>query len=225
MEISKEQLLQIDKYMYACGIKFYDVRIEIVDHFANILEQKLEEDPALNFKQEIVNIHKNFSDSGFSKLLKEKTKWVTKKFYKQTLKHFIAFFKLPKIILSATLFCVLYLLMHMFENKEYFFLWAHGFTLLLVANIGYQNWKNKGKERELFLVLDKTDHFIQIVNFVFILFNTIINFRNEESFLNPAHSNIHLSVFVVLLLFYWSGEAVFSQNEKLVKKQYPNILV
>jgi hypothetical protein len=225
MDVSKEQLLQIDNYIFVCGIQFYNVRTEIVDHFANILEQKLANNPALDFKQEIINIHKNFSDNGFKKLLKEKTKWVTKKFYKQTLKHFIAFFKLPKIILSVALFCLLYLLMHVFENKEYFFLWAHGFTLLLVANIAYQNWKNKGKERETFLVLNKTDHFIQIVNFVFILFNTLTNFRNDQSFLNPAHNNIHLSVFVVLLLFYWSGEAVFSQNKKEIKKQYPNILV
>jgi hypothetical protein len=225
MEISKEQLLQIDKYIYACGIRFYDVRIEIVDHFANILEQKLTKNPELDFKQEIINIHKNFSDNGFKKLIKKKTNAVQKQFYKHSLKHLVTFFKLPKIILSGALFYVLYLLMHVFENKDYFFLWAHGFTLLLVANIAYQNWKNKGKEGETFLVLNKADHFIQIVNLVFISFNTITNFRNNQSFLNPTHNNIHLFVFVVLLLFYCSGEAVFSQNEKLVQKQYPNILV
>jgi hypothetical protein len=56
MELTKEQLLQIDNYIYSCGIKFYDVRTEIVDHFANILEQKLDKNPDLNFKKEIENI-------------------------------------------------------------------------------------------------------------------------------------------------------------------------
>ena len=64
-----------------------------------------------------------------------------------------------------------------------------------------------------------------MVHFVFISFNTIIDFRNEESFLNATHNNSQLIAFVVLLVFYWSGEAVFSQNKKLVQKQYPNILV
>ena len=225
MDLSKEQLLQIDNYIFVCGIQFYDVRTEIVDHFANILEQKLEENPALNFKQEIINIHKNFSDNGFKKLLKEKTKSVTKKFYKQSFKHFITFFKLPKIIISVALFYGLYLLMNRFGDKEVFFLFVNGFTLLLVARIFYQHWKNERNKREPFLVLNKTNSFLQVVNFVFISFNSIFNFRNEESFLNPAHNNIQLFAFVILLLFYWSGEAVFSQNEKLVQKQFPNILL
>lgn len=50
MELTKEQLLQIDNYIFSCGIKFYDLRAEIVDHFANVLEQSLEENPTLNFK-------------------------------------------------------------------------------------------------------------------------------------------------------------------------------
>ena len=74
MELTKQQLLQIDNYIYVCGIKYYDVRTEIVDHFANILEQKLDKNPNLNLKKEIVNIHRNFSGRGFSKLLKQKTK-------------------------------------------------------------------------------------------------------------------------------------------------------
>jgi len=225
MDLSKEQLLQIDNYIFVCGIQFCDVRTEVVDHFANILEQKLEENPALNFKHEIINIHKNFSDNGFKKLLEEKTKSVTKKFYKQSFKHFITFFKLPKIIISVALFYGLYLLMNKFEDKEFFFLFINGFILLLVLRIFYQHWKNERNKREPFLVLNKTNSFLQVVNFVFIAFNTVIDFRNEESFLNATHNNCQLFAFVILLLFYWSGEAVFSQNEKLVQKQFPNILL
>ena len=225
MDLSKEQLLQIDNYIFVCGIQFYDVRTEVVDHFANILEQKLEENPALNFKHEIINIHKNFSDNGFKKLLEEKTKSVTKKFYKQSFKHFITFFKLPKIIISVALFYGLYLLMNKFEDKEFFFLFINGFILLLVLRIFYQHWKNERNKREPFLVLNKTNSFLQVVNFVFIAFNNVIDFRNEESFLNATHNNCQLFAFVILLLFYWSGEAVFSQNEKLVQKQFPNILL
>ena len=85
MELSKEQLLQIDNYIFVCGVKYHDVRAEIVDHFANILEQKLDENPDLNFKKEIENSHRNFSGRGFSKLLEEKKKSVTRMFYKQSL--------------------------------------------------------------------------------------------------------------------------------------------
>ena len=121
MELSKEQLLQIDNYIYVCGIQFYDVRTEIVDHFATILEQKLDKNPDLDFKQEIINIHKNFSDSGFQYLLKVKYRAVTKKFYKQSFHHFLTFFKFPKVIVSGFLFLILFQMMDLFEDKEAFF--------------------------------------------------------------------------------------------------------
>jgi hypothetical protein len=223
MEISKEQLLQIDKYMYACGNKFYDVRIEIVDHFANILEQKLEEDPALNFKQEIVSIHKNFSDSGFSKLLKEKTKWVTKKFYKQTLKHFIAFFKLPKIILSAATFYGLFLLMKEFGNKENFFNILQGVALLLSFRLLFNvNMRNTKKEQ--FLSINITHSFFN----VFYLLVMLFRFLDSQMLLNLLggfYQIFHIGVYVLLFLFYWSGEYVYRQNKIEVQKQYSNILV
>ncbi|WP_226789150.1 hypothetical protein [Polaribacter reichenbachii] len=64
-----------------------------------------------------------------------------------------------------------------------------------------------------------------MLNFIFICFNSITNFRSEESFINPTENNLHLGVFVLLLLFYWSGESVFYQNKKMVKEQYPNVIV
>lgn len=225
MELTKEQLLQIDGYISACGIKFYDVRTEIVDHFANILEQKLDENPDLNFKKEIINIHRNFSDRGFNKLLEEKTKSVNKKFYKNSLKHLITFFKLPKIIVTVAVFYLLFLVMNLFEDKENFFFSLYAALLFIVVRIFYQHRKTKKHQKEPFLVLNKTNNFLQILNFIFICFNSITNFRSEESFLNPMHNNIHLGVFVLLLLFYWSGETVFHQNKKMVKEQYPNVIV
>lgn len=225
MELTKEQLLQIDNYILSCGIKYYDVRAEIVDHFANILEEKLAKNPELDFKKEIINIHRNFSGSGFSKLLEEKTKSVQKKFYKQSLKHLITFFKLPRIIITIALFYALFLLMNLFEDKKDFFFWAYTFLLFIVFRIFYQNKKTKKEKIERFLVLNKTSVFLQMLNFIFICFNSITNFRSEESFLNPIHNNIQLAIFVLLLLFYWSGEYVFHQNKKLVREQYPNVIV
>ncbi|WP_158840029.1 hypothetical protein [Polaribacter sp. L3A8] len=225
MELSKEQLLQIDNYIFSCGIKYYDVRTEIVDHFANILEEKLAKNPNLDVKKEIINIHRNFSDRSFSKLLKEKTKSVHKKFYKQSFKHFVSFFKLPKIIFTGVLSYLLFLMMNLFHDKENFFFWTYTFLLFLIVRIFYQSFKTKKQQKERFLVLNKTNNFLQLFNFIFISFNFLTNLRSDESFLNPIHNNIQLSIFILLLLFYWSGEYVFYQNRKTVKEQYPNVIV
>ena len=225
MELTKEQLLQIDTYIAVCGIKYYDVRAEIVDHFANILEQKLDDNPNLDFKKEIENIHRNFSDKGFSKLLKEKTNSVTKIFYKDSLKHLISFFKLPKIIFTGVLFYGLFLLMNLFENKENYFNIVTGFGFFLILLIFRQIYISKKQDKEPFLKLGMNTDFLQLFNFTIISFNSITIFRNSESFLNATYNIIQLGIFVIIFLFFLATEYVFYQNKKLIKEQYPNILV
>ena len=223
MELTKEQLLQIDNYIFSCGIKFYDVRAEIVDHFANILEQSLEENPTLNFKQEIINIHKNFSENGFKKLLKEKTKSVQKRFYKASLKHLITFFRFPKIIVSGGFFYFLILIMNLVEDKEVFFsilsfiLLFLGFRLLFNVNMRNSN-------KQTFLVLNMTLNFFNSFYLLVMIFNFSASHRIIGSFFNFTDNYIYLGIFTLLILFYWSGEYVYYQNKKEVIKQYPNLV-
>ena len=224
MELTKEQLLQIDNYIFSCGIKFIDIRAEIVDHFANILEQKLEENPTLNFKQEIINIHKNFSENGFKKLLKEKTKSVQKRFYKASLKHLITFFRFPKIIVSGGFFYFLILIMNLVEDKEVFFsilsfiLLFLGFRLLFNVNMRNSN-------KQTFLVLNMTLNFFNSFYLLVMIFNFSARHRIIGSFFNFTNNYIYLGIFTLLILFYWSGEYVYYQNKKEVIKQYPNLVV
>ena len=224
MELTKEQLLQIDNYIFSCGIKFYDLRAEIVDHFANILEQSLEENPTLNFKQEIINIHKNFSENGFKKLLKEKTKSVQKRFYKASLKHLITFFRFPKIIVFGGFFYFLILIMNLVEDKEVFFsilsfiLLFLGFRLLFNVNMRNSN-------KQTFLVLNMTLNFFNSFYLLVMIFNFSASHRIIGSFFNFTDNYIYLGIFTLLILFYWSGEYVYYQNKKEVIKQYPNLVV
>ncbi len=225
MELTKEQLLQIDNYVFSCGIKYYDVRSEIVDHFAIILEERLAKNPDLDFKKEIRNIHRNFSDSGFSKLLKEKTKSVHKKFYKQSFKHLITFFKLPRILISVGLFYTLFLLMNLFEDKESFFqiLTGIGFIYIFIFFFGF--FIRKKKKKEVFLALNMNNNLFNVIHNAVILFNFITTVRGSESHLNSLHNNIQLAIFVLFILFLWSTANVYQQNKKLVKEQYPNVIV
>ena len=123
------------------------------------------------------------------------------------------------------MFYGLFLGMNLFNNKQDFFFWLYSFLLILIIRIFYQSWKTKKQQKERFLVLNKTNNFLQMLNFIFISFNFITTLRSEVSFLNPTHNNVQLGIFVLLLLFYWSGESVFNQNKKNIRKDYPNVIV
>ncbi len=132
MELTKEQVRDVDGYLWSFGIKYYDVRAEIIAHFASKLEERLDEYSALNFKQEIVKIHLEFDENGFKYFLEQKKKSVKKKFDVLTLKHLKTFFKLSKIIISVALFCILVYLMNLHDDPKSFFSIVNGFFLFVV---------------------------------------------------------------------------------------------
>lgn len=225
MQLSDQQIQEIDNYISACDIKFYDVKTEIVDHFASILEEQLDNEPNLNFKKAIIEEHKKFSDKGFKRLLEEKTKTTHKRFIKQTLINFKSFFKLPRIIITISFYFILYKLMPYFNETVSFFQVLTGFGLILVLQLGVRMYINNKQKKEKFLALNRTMLFYQIVSNMAIWFNLILSFRSDKSYLNNSYNNIHLGVFVIMMLLYWSMEYVYQQNRNLVIKQYPNILV
>jgi len=225
MELTKKQLQELDTYISCCGIKYYDVKVEIVDHFAIVLEQRLAENPALDFKEEIINIHKNFSDTGFYNLLKEKTKAVHENFYRYTLKHLLRFFRLPKILISMTLFLGLNEILKTTDDKSNFFFALSVIGILIMLQMLLRVSVKRKKNKDSFLVLNKSESFMQLINFLFISYNSSVNFRSELSFENELYNLIHIGVYVLFILFYFSGEYVFRQNKKMVLEQYPNIIV
>ena len=225
MKLTTEQIQQIDDYIAACDIKWYDVKMELVDHFATSLESKMEENPTLDFKEAIVNEHKSFSDQGFKKLLKTKTKAVEKQFYKQVFRHLKSFFTLPKIFISASIFYGLVLLLNLFKNKEYLFLGLTFILLAIVVQLLLRITSYKKNNRTPFLILDRTNIFLQLFNGIMIIFSNITSFRTEESFNNSTFNYIQLGVFVLIILFYWCAEYVFFMNKKYVKINYPEIAI
>lgn len=218
MEITKEQLTQIDNYLTTCKIKYEDVKKELVDHFASILEIKLQDNPKLDFHQELENIHKNFGKNGFKDLLDEKTKSVTKQFYKQSFLELQSFFTIPKIILSLSLFFGLWQLMQWNEDKGSFFsilgiiLIFLGFRLLFLINI-------RNSKKVNFLALDITEHFFNKFYLGVMIFNFFVRF-DKETYLNQFYILTLLIAFFLLVLFYWCGEYVFYQKKKYVEKIY-----
>ncbi len=224
MELSVEQIKQINGYLYVCGIKWYDVREEMADHFASILEVKLAKNPNIDFKKEIIKIHKNFSNTGFKEFIQSKEKAVNKKFYITLLHHLKTFFKLPKVIISVGLFYGLLFVMNLFDNKETFFNYIYGFSFLLIIQLLIRVKGNHSEKK--YLLLDRTKNFLGLTYALFYIgMIQTGTYRSSESFQNQIHNTIVLGFFVLFLFIYWSGEYVYFQNKKDIEKQYPNLIV
>ena len=218
MEISKEQLTQIDNYLMKCKVKYEDVKKELVDHFASVLEVKLQENPKLDFHQELENIYKNFGENGFKDLLDEKKKSITKQFYKSTFTELKQFLSIPKIVITVFFSLVLWKLMAQSSDKVAFFsilsfvLIFLGFRLLFLINI-----RNSTKRH--FLTLEITAHFFNSFYVCVMIFNFLASFKNE-TVTNLFFRIPLLLAFIILLLFYCCGEFVFYKKRKELLRIY-----
>jgi len=224
MKLSQEQIQQIDRYITACGIEWIEVRAELVDHFANSLEEKLAINPTLDFTHAIVEEHKSFSDNGFKKLLETKKAAVHKQFYHQVFINLKSFFKLPKIIISIAVFYGLVLIMNLVNNKELFFMILAITLFLLVVQALVRTAIEKKSKNNNFLMLNRTELIFQLYNFLMIVFLQITQFRTENSFQNANYNYLQLAIFVLLMLFYWCMEYVYLENKKYVQQNYPQFV-
>ena len=221
MELTKEQIKQIDSYLNACRVTFEDVKKELIDHFASILEVKLKEKRIVNFQEELQQIHKDFGENGFKTLLDEKKKSITKQFYKSTFTELKQFFSIPKIVITVFFSIVLWQIMELSSDKSNFFtilsfvLIFLGFRLLFLINI-----RNSTKRH--FLTLQITEHFFNSFYACVMIFQIFPDFEKEK-FNDPFFTIPLLLAFIILVLFYCSGEFVFYKKRKELLALYKPI--
>jgi len=223
MTLSKEQIRELNTYFCKYGIKWYDIRLELIDHFANILEVQLKKDPNLDFKEAIITIHKSFGSSGFKKLLANKTKALKKQFYKSAFKYFIGFFKLPRIILTTLAYWGLIQLYRIFDIKNIGFY----FLLILVSfiffKIIYHFLKSEIPNGKSFLILRYGILYLHKIQ-SFIIATSVIMVLNQ----NIDKNNIYyiysiVGFYLLVTLFLISCKYVFHHLKQEIKQQFPNL--
>ena len=74
-------------------------------------------------------------------------------------------------------------------------------------------------------IMDKAIIILNSSYGIFINFSNITVLRTEESFNNVNYNYIQIGIFVLLMLFYWCAEYVFSMNKKYIKANYPEIAI
>jgi Na+/melibiose symporter-like transporter len=101
-------------------VEWYDVQTELVDHLANGIEEQWKESPNATFDDALKNEFKKFGVFGFMEIVEQKTDALSKYYIKEVLQYLKEFFKLPKIIITLFSVWVVFKLMQLFQNKDYF---------------------------------------------------------------------------------------------------------
>ncbi len=70
--LSDAQIKKLFEFCEKKQVRYYDVQLELVDHLANSIEEKMEANPLLSFEEALQIVYKDFGIFGFSHIIREK---------------------------------------------------------------------------------------------------------------------------------------------------------
>ena len=219
-ELTVAQIEALFKFMRSKYVRYYDVQIELVDHFASAIEAMWEENPAMTFEQGIDKVYAEFPITGFNNLIQEKTSVLTKKIRRHAWKEVKNYFQIPKIMLTLLVFTLLYLLFSSVQ-EPLMYAYAIWFVVFMGSSYMIRRLRDQGSKKQDFLVLNTLMYSEAVITLaICIPPHDIIGFGLWSNWATVALSI--LSVFVILFCVghYKVACSIFEEW----KVQYPQFV-
>lgn len=227
MKLTQEQICYLYEFTRQHYVEYYDLQTELVDHLANSIEEQWQENPKLFFETALNIEFKKFGIFGFMDVVEKRQKALSKKYYKLIWKHFIEFFKLPKIILTIFLIQLVYLILKNCSIYSDIFFWAY----LLVTVFSFRKmFLDKQKLDSKKAKLEKRWLFKEIIvgcggsPVIFVFPYQIMNhFHNDlTSNLKDPKIVLFYSIFLVFytIYAYIVQKVIPSKAEEYLKQTY-----
>tara|TARA_R110002096_G_C14592010_1_gene722089 strand:+ start:708 stop:1403 length:696 start_codon:yes stop_codon:yes gene_type:complete len=218
MELTKEQIKFIDHRLENEGIKYWDIRIEMLDHVVSDVEQNLKpENSAYEFKEivqqsfENLGWKENFNGGGFDHINKEGWKYVGKQYRKLYFQGFLDFFKdYKKLSLFIIGFFLLYTLTESVSKRAFYIINTIIFSLPVLFSF-FQYYKVFRKKLGKSIHRDYGLHYMVSSFFIFNMFFQLM--KNDDFLTIPVeYHNIILLIIVPLhIVFSISGYQVYKK--------------
>ncbi|WP_296315208.1 hypothetical protein [Winogradskyella sp. UBA3174] len=168
MKLSKEEIQFIDNYLIKNEVKYWDVRLELLDHIVSAVEDKIVNN-GISFNEALLEVHRGFgnqfiefgvaksdvfekglyqSNIGFKKFIRQKQKEVGRKYRKITWKHLKIKFTNIQFLIEYIAFVLLFISIYKFSPKSSFLI---GLLVLILPNIYsvYYFFKDKSARKSL----------------------------------------------------------------------------
>lgn len=221
---------QIDELFAFCRrhyVHYYDVQLELVDHLANAIEEKMLADKKLSFENALNIVYNGFGYKGFAGVVASKEMIVEKQWKKLRWSYFIAYFEWPKAALTIMLFVISFLIQETsnIEFQEWCLIIFPALFFLYELFVSLKCYKRSKKAKDKLLVIRYAYVFPLASLLYFDIFFSINQYSFKHWFNLPeltAYSFYQLAVIFILLFLF--SLAYQSTTEKILvqaETQYP----
>ena len=218
-QVTPAQIEALFKFMRSKYVRYYDVQIELVDHFASAIEAMWEENPTMTFEQGVDKVYAEFPITGFNNLMNEKIQAIQNRIKKHTWKEVKAYLTIPKIALTLLL-CAIFNIIYSIIPYPYWF--AYGIILSITFLSFFILKRNIKKEQNKtkFLVLELLIGSQSL--FSFIEYMPVYGMHSEQF---PDWASIPFSIVTVFaILIAYGHYQVSSAILEEWKQQFPQFV-
>ena len=215
MELTKEQIKHIDHRLENEGVKYWDIRIEMLDHISSDVEKRIQSGE--KFKDAVQN---SFIFSGWNGSFKELTKSrlfginkiIRKQYFNQIKAFFTNFRSLFIILFLVSIYYLLFLSasLKIFKIVMMFILFC---PIIYGVFLHFSEFSKKGKSGYL-------TYSSFYIFFSFLLLNVVIQFVKPNGII-PVTKETHLMVWFIVTslngIFSTAGILVHLKTSKKIK--------
>lgn len=200
-EVQYESLFAFCRKHY---VQYYDVQVELVDHLAEAIEEKLKLNPKLNFEQALESVYAGFGIKGFADIVATRMEMISKKSRKQKWKLFFAYFTIPKIAMTICLYATI-LFLGKFLTQDYFrgvLLSVLGLSVFIFEIIHsiQSNKLFKNQKKEMIFTSDRLSGIIHSGFFIQIFFtSSVFDYTEVKQMHYLAYALISLFILVIFI--------------------------
>jgi len=233
MQLNKTQIKYIDNYLKHHQVKYWDIRIDLLDHIVSSVEDKMSQ--GLSFDKALIEVHKSFGNkmtrfwnsgteysifangSGYKKFITQKTREINKKYKKIYFRGFISLFKSFKTLTLVFLLIFLDYSISNYVSSKFFI--KINLVLLTIPLIIFlplyliQGFKKNNSINALYIL--SYSHF----QYAFLYFLLFI-FKAKFFIVNPIILSIAIPLMAILNLMYtYSSYNIY----KIAIKEFNNL--
>ncbi|WP_046755362.1 hypothetical protein [Kordia jejudonensis] len=225
MKVTTDQIGRLYTFTREHYVEHYDLQTELVDHLANGIEKRWENNPTLSFDDALKAEFEEFGIFGFSDIIDKHATSMSKRYLKIIFHFMCEYIKLPKIIATlAAILGVFYIIRYVSAST-----WIIGFLFIMTfcyfAFTAYYNnvhYKKKQKKTGKRWKLEEMIYKAGYGGFCLIHLYNILHLSN---ILKTESIVVQLLLSIVLVFIavftYISVNVLPQKAEELLRKTYP----
>lgn len=231
--LTKEQISELYKYCERKKILYYDIQIEIVDHMASAIEEKLIVRPDLSFKDALEEVHVSFGSFGLREIENAKTAAMSKQYGKMRRQLFRSYFTFPKIALTALLVVACVSLERLLPTAILPYVLIVMGVFILYSFVHHEWLKQKlRKQQSQKLLMTDSQYFDFGFIYLILLFQFGSHFLSEglfsitdEKVVNMGQYYFTVFFFILYTVMTLARKEMITQIAEKAKERYPAVFV